>query len=98
MASDLQKINSLSTNQFRYKVRESYLNSAKHINDSYLNLGYDYRGRILQKMTSNELWANPMQKSHFGQLESIINFILEQVKFIKKHFSIAHDSKTLNIN
>ena len=49
-------------------------------------------------MTSPELWANPMQAPHFGQLEAMINFLIEQVKYIKKTFSIAHDKNSLNIN
>ena len=49
-------------------------------------------------MTSPELWANPLQAPLFAQIEAMINFILEQVKYIKKTFSIAHDKNTLNIN
>jgi len=98
MATNMQKQNAISSKRSRYKVRESYLNYAKHINDSYLNLGFDYRGKILQKMTSPELWANPMQKPLFAQIEAMVNFLIEQVKYIKKTFSIAHDKNSININ
>jgi hypothetical protein len=54
--------------------------------------------KILQKMTSPELWANPRQKPIFAQLEGMLEFILEQVKYIKKTFSIAHDKNSINIH
>jgi hypothetical protein len=98
MATNMQQQNAISSKGSRYKVRESYLNSAKHMNDNYLNLGFDYRGKILQKMTSPELWANPMQKPLFAQIEAMINFLIEQVKYIKKTMSISHDKNSININ
>jgi hypothetical protein len=98
MANLTQKENAISSKSQKNKVRPSYLSSAKHFADNYQNLGYDYHGKILKRMTSPELWANPVQKPLFGQLEAMLNFILEQVKYIKKTFSIAHSSDTLNIN
>lgn len=98
MANAIQKQNAISTNKSRHLVRPSYMDSARHLNDSFLNLGYDYRGKILKRMTSPELWANPLQKPLLAQIEAMINFILEQVKYIKKTFSIAHDKNTTNIN
>ena len=31
-----------------HKIRPSYLNGAKHANDIFLNLGYNYFGNILK--------------------------------------------------
>jgi hypothetical protein len=98
MANQTQKENAVSSKSQRFRVRSSYLSSAKHFSDNYINLGYDYQGKLLQKMTSPELWANPVQKPLFGQIEAMMNFILEQVKYIKKTFSIAHDKESININ
>lgn len=98
MATDIQKESSISSRRFYYKVRLSYLDQAKHMSDQYKNLGYDYRGKIYQKMTSPELWANSMQRPFYAQLEAMINFLIEQVKYIKKTFSIAHDKNSININ
>ena len=81
-----------------YTIRSSYLNQAKHINDVFLNLGYDYKGKILKNGTSPELWANPLQIPMYSCLESLIIFLIENTKTIKKHFSISHDKNTLNIN
>ena len=98
MATNIQKQNAIASKNSKYKVRNSYLNSAKHINDLYINLGYDYRGKILKKMTSPELWANPIQPPMFMQLEAILTFLIEQVKSIKKTFSISHSKDSLNLN
>ena len=84
--------------KYYYKVRPSYLNQAKHFNDIYLNLGYNYTGKILGKMTSPELWGNPIQAPLFNKIEGLVNFLIEQVKYIKKTMSIAHSKETLNIN
>jgi hypothetical protein len=81
-----------------WTVRSSYLTQAKHINDVFLNLGYDYRGNILKNGTSPELWANPLQTPMYGRLEGMILFLLENVKNIKKHFAFAIDKDNLNIN
>lgn len=81
-----------------YTIRSSYLSQAKHSNDYFTNLGYDYRGNLLKNTTSPELWANPVQTPMYGRLEGLIVFILEQVKIIKKTFSIAHSKDNLNIN
>jgi hypothetical protein len=98
MATNIQKKSALKRERFYYKVRPDYYNQAKHLSDEYKNLGYDYRGKILSKMTSPELWSNPLQYSFFSKIEALINFIIEQVKYIKKSFSIAHSKDSININ
>ena len=98
MATDVQKQSADSRAKNFYKVRPSYYNQALHLNDSYLNLGYDYRGKILKKMTSPELWANPLQWSFYYRIEEMIVFLIEQVKYIKKTMSIAHSKESININ
>lgn len=81
-----------------YTIRSSYLTQAKHANDYFINLGYDYRGKMLKNSTSPELWANPLQIPMMGRIEGMLTYLLEQVKMIKKHFSIAHDKNDLNIS
>jgi hypothetical protein len=98
MATATQKQNAVSSKSQRSKVRTPYFASAKHLSDNYTNLGYDYRGKILSKTTSSELWANPIQKPLFAQIEAILTFILEQVNYIKKTMSIAHGKEDTNIN
>jgi hypothetical protein len=81
-----------------WKIRPSYMGQAKHINDFFTNLGYDYRGNILKNGTSPELWANPQQIGLYGKLEGMLGYVLESAKMIKKWFSIAHDKNTTRIN
>ncbi|HPI81664.1 MAG TPA: hypothetical protein PK122_00325 [Candidatus Paceibacterota bacterium] len=98
MATNIQKKNAIKRQNFFYKVRPGYYNQAKHLSDEYKNLGYDYRGKILKKMTSPELWSNPIQYPFFSRIEAMINFLIEQVKYIKKTFSIAHSKDSINLN
>ena len=81
-----------------YTVRASYLFQAKHINDVFLNLGFDYRGKLLKKGTSPELYANTLQNTMYPTIEAMLNYLIEQTKTVKKWFSIAHDKNSLNIN
>jgi len=81
-----------------HKIRPSYLSEAKHINDVFLNLGYDYYGNILKNGSSPELWSNPQQIGLYGKLEGMLTYVLESTKMIKKWFSIAHSKDTTAIN
>jgi hypothetical protein len=98
MATNIQKKSAVNRKQLFYKVRPGYYDQAKNLNDQYKNLGYDYRGKIMKKMTSPELWANYIQIPFFGKIEGIVNFLIEQVKIVKKTFSIAHNKNSTNIN
>ena len=95
MANTNNIVNTVTT---LYKVRPSYLNQALHFNDKYKNMGYKYYGKILKNTTSLELWANPLQINMFSRIESIITFLFEQTKIIKKTYSIAHSKDSTNVN
>jgi hypothetical protein len=81
----------------QYKIRQSYRYVPNHINDSFFNLGYNYRGQILKNTTSSELWSNPQQNVIIRRLEGIIIFLIESAKNIKKQLSIAHSEDTTAI-
>ena len=81
-----------------YSVRLPYLYQAKHHSDEFKNLGYNYAGKILKKTTSPELWGNPLNTAMFGQVESLMTYILETTKMIKKWFSICHEKEDIKIN
>jgi hypothetical protein len=98
MAENIKKDNEVRSQDFKYKSRAPYYNQIHHINDNFLNLGYDYRGKIYRKNTSTELWGNPLQIPFIGRLEAMITLLLEHAKSIKKTFSIAHDKETIHIN
>lgn len=81
-----------------YTTRPSYLYPAKHFNDVYLNLGFNYRGQLLKRGTSPELWANQLQVPMYSTIEGMLNFLIEHTKIVKKWYSIAHDKNSMNIN
>lgn len=82
----------------KYKYRNSYNYNKYHVHDKFLNLGYDYKGKLYKKTTSAELWSNPKQTNMIMKIENLILYLIEYTKSIKKHFSIAHDKNTSNIN
>ena len=90
-------VDNLDRNQ-SFRIRTSYMHQARHLNDNFKNLGYDYLGNMLKNGTSPELWANPQQINMYGKLEGMLAFVLESAKNIKKWFSIAHSSDTTAIN
>lgn len=81
-----------------YTARSSYLNQAKHFNDLFLNMGFNYRGQLLIKGTSPELRANPLQNPGYSVIEGMLNYLIEHAKTVKKWFSIAHDKNSINVN
>jgi len=83
---------------FRYTVRTSYLYQAKHINDNYKNMGYNYSGNIIKNTISKEMYANPLLSPLYAWLEALIITWFSQTKMIKKTYSIAHSKNTENIN
>ena len=87
-----------NSDKYYHKVRLSYMHQAKHFSDVYKNMGYDYKNKILKSMISPEMYANPLQLGFYNTIETMINFLIEQVKYIKKTMSIAHSKETLNIN
>lgn len=80
------------------KVRLPYMYAPRHFNDAFDNLGYNYMGKIFRKSTSPDLWANPLQSMLISRLETMMTFVLEEAKAVKKWFSIAHEKDTLDIN
>lgn len=81
-----------------YTIRTSYRYQSKHFNDVFLNMGYNYKGNILKNGTSPELWANPLQEPSYSTLESMLYFLVEQAKYVKKWWSIAHNIEDGKIN
>lgn len=81
-----------------FRNKQSYYYNLKHNQDNYKNLGYNYAGNIFKKTLSPEVFSNPLQQSNYNQLEKLILNLINEVKQIRKQFSIAHDKNSLNIN
>jgi len=80
------------------KIRLPYRYGARHFNDEFKNLGYNYRGKIFRRITSPELWGNPLQSMMISRLEILMTYLLEEAKTVKKWFSIAHEKDSIDIN
>lgn len=66
------------------KVTESLYSKVRHINDARKNLGWDYKGKILRKNTSNLIWLNPHMAEFGVYMERVINSWVDSIKVIKK--------------
>ena len=85
-------------NSKKYMLRDSYYYYGIHFKDNIKNLGADYRNKVFKKITSPELWSNPLQWSLYANLESLMVYIFDYAKMIKKTYSIAHNKNDININ
>jgi hypothetical protein len=71
--------------------RGTWHDEAIHFMDIHTAKGYDYHGRLLQKVISPELTANPNQDINYRQIERLIEFLIDSVKRIKLVYAIAVD-------
>lgn len=78
--------------------RESYLNATKHILDDYKNLGYNYKGNLFRRTVSSLFYIDDRKVRILDELEKMIYFLIEQVKFIKKERNYAIEKNSHNIN
>jgi hypothetical protein len=69
----------------------------KHFRDAYKGVGYNYHGNILRNMLSNELFSNPTQDAFLRGIEVLLETLIDSVKNIKRHMSIAHGRQDSNI-
>jgi hypothetical protein len=69
-----------------------------HIKDVFKTNRYDYHGQVLKHTLSPEMFNNDNQNLILNELEKMINFLIDEVKLIKLHFSIAHDKNDKRIN
>lgn len=83
--------------RYLYKNRKSIYHDVNHIHDNYKNMGFDYKGKIYEKTTSPEIRSNPFQRLMLSKIENILYYLINEVKSIKKHVSIAHDKNATNI-
>ena len=66
---------------------KSYLEHIKHQNDNILNVGFDFREQILMRILSLVLFFNSKNASILIKIDSILSFLVDHVKSIKKTFN-----------
>lgn len=68
-------------------------------NDNRLHLGFDYKDKILQKTTSNQLWGvSAIMDTFLGNLNKTIFNWIESVKQIKVWMNPALDKHENKLN
>lgn len=82
----------------RLKYIDSFTEDEKHVFDNYKNLGYHYEGNLLNKVVSQEMFANTLNDIPMRQIERLIERMVNEVKQIKLHYAIAlpKNSKLIN--
>jgi len=71
---------------------------AKHIKDNIDGLGYDYHKNVFRKSMSPGVFANPKTAKMINKIEEMFDYLIDAVKLISVHYSIAHDKDSININ
>lgn len=71
---------------------------ASHGNDIYTDLGFDYKGKVLQKTLSPLLFSNTKNKAMLDKIENIICHLIDNVKQIKLQYMFSLDKKDVNVN
>lgn len=81
----------------RLKKITNLAENADHAFDDYTSLGYNYNKSLLARVLSPELFGNPLNDTPLRQIEKLIQFLINQVKRIKLHYSFAIDKKDINL-
>lgn len=69
-----------------------------HSQDVYTNLGYDYRGHILEKSTSKQIRQNKAVAAMLAMIETLLDHLVDSVKQIGSFYMVSVDRKDRNIN
>ena len=70
----------------------------EHRNDIILHTGYEYRGQVLKNTLSTMFFIEGKRKNILAKYEKAINFLIDQVKFIKKQFNYTLDKEYRDFN
>lgn len=70
----------------------------EHRNDIIKNMGYDYRGAVLRNSLSKVMFIETKREGILNQIETIIDYLIDHVKNIKKQYNWTMDRKWRNFN
>lgn len=62
------------------------------------NIGYDFRGNVLTRTLSNTIIQEPKRQALLAMFELMINYLIDSVKYIKKHNNFAIPKKWRDFN
>lgn len=71
---------------------------ARHAQDKYENLGFDYHGRILEKSVSNVIFHNKKNKKLLKFADNMLDYLVDAVKQIRLQYMFSHNKNDINVN
>lgn len=77
---------------------KSFNEKKDHFYDDYKNLGYDWRGNIMRKALTPEIFANPLNDTPMRQIERIIELLIDFARQIKIQNAITYPKDTDLLN
>jgi len=76
----------------------SRYNIAKNRLNSYDNLGYDYKDKIMLRNTNSEIYGNPIMKKFGAIIESVVSLWFKSTKALRTMSNPAVEKDTTYIN
>jgi len=77
---------------------KSFRYCLEHRNDIILHSGYEYRDQVLKNSLSQMFFLEGKRSSILNKFEKAIDFLIDQVKFIKKQFNYTLDKEYRDFN
>lgn len=78
------------------KTRSQYQNSRHNVGQK---VGYDYRGgKLLRKSISKYFYTEEKRSGILDQFSSILEYMIDTVKHIRKQYMITVDKNSIDMN
>lgn len=71
---------------------------ANHIQDSFTDLGYDYRFSIFKKTISKVILNNKNNNAILNEIQKMIVYLIDTVKQIRLQYMISLNKNDRNVN
>jgi len=81
-----------------YANRTSYFEIVENRNNENLQLGYDYRETLMEKSLSNYFFGDTKRINIIKEFNSLMVYLIDSVKNIKKTFVYSVPRNSRNIN
>lgn len=82
----------------KYINRESYFEHAEKLNEYNPELGFDYRGKLLEKSISSFFFGEEKRTKIIKKFETLLVYLVDSVKNIRKTFVYSVERNSRNIN
>ncbi len=71
---------------------------AHHAQDSFTDLGYDYRKNIFKRTISKVILENKSSNAILNEIQKMIVYLIDTVKQIRLQYMISLDKNDRNLN